>query len=531
MGLRRAGGVGRLAAALMAVATIAMGATASAAVTAAPAAAELTPPPVPTQGAYLGASASVNRGETRLGAIERTERLLGRPLAIDHQFYKWDEPLITSVQTADAAAGRYPFVSWKPQRTNGQVVRWPSIASGTEDDYIRTVARRIRDFGHPMFMVFHHEPYNESINSAWGTPAEFAAAYRRVVTLFRQEGAANVAWVLVLTSWDYTQNRADAFYPGPEVIDWIAADPYNYFVRDGRWNSLATVAEDFYEWGSRTGKPLMLAEWGSTEDPNTPGRKAAWVDEAAATLAAWPNIRAAVYFNNVHTYDWRIDTSTSSLEAFRRLGFNSHFSPSTGPGFALDCSGAPTFQDVPAGHTHAAAIACAGAYGLLGPPAPRFEPDRPITRGELASFTMRALEAAGVAFADGRTNYSDIGQSPNAADIRRLADLGVLRGYTDGTFRPSEPVNRAQLGSILVRAHDVAAPDRPLAAASFRRFPDAAGSVHADAIERAARAGLLNGVRPGVFNPDGDATRGQVAAILTRLLRLLGSEGVPIERR
>jgi hypothetical protein len=142
---------------------------------------------------------------------------------------------------------------------------------------------------------------------------------------------------------------------------------------------------------------------------------------------------------------------------------------------------------------------------------------------------MRTLEAAGIPFADGRTTYSDIANDPHAADIRRLADLGVLRGYADGTFRPTLPVNRAQLGSILVRSHDLAAPN-PLAAPTARRFPDAAGSVHSDAIERAARAGLLNGVRAGVFNPDGDATRGQVAAILTRLLRLLGSEGVQISR-
>jgi hypothetical protein len=490
----------------------------------------LQPPPVPVRGSYLGASASVNPGESRLAAIERTERLIGRPLDIDHQFYRWNDSLITSVQHADAAAGRYPFVSWKPQRTNGQIVRWPTIAAGAEDTTIRTQAQAARAFGHPMFLVFHHEPYDESVNTTWGTPADFVAAYRRVVSIFRQEGALNVAFVLVLTSWDYTQDRADAFYPGPDVIDWIAADPYNWHQRDGRWDSLESVARDFYEWGSRTGKPLMLAEWGSTEDPANPARKAAWYAEAAQTLAEWPNIKAAVYFNNLHDgYDWRIDTSAASLDAFRRLATSGHFDAATVPPYQLDCSGAPTFADVPPGHVHAAAIACAAVYGILGAFSSAFEPDRHITRGELASFTMRTLQAAGVQAGTGQTSYSDIAATPDANAIRRLADLEVLHGYPDGTFRPGDPVTRAQLGTILTRAHDLVAPD-PLALPAVPRFSDCVGNVHAAGIERAGRANLVTGVRPGVFDPTGNATRGQVAAILTRLLRFVGSEGVTVHR-
>lgn len=490
----------------------------------------LQPPPVPVAGAYLGASASVNPGESRLGAIERTERLIGRPLDIDHQFYRWNDSLITAVQQADADAGRYPFVSWKPARSDGQPVPWTTIATGAEDTTIRTQAQAARAFGHPMFMVFHHEPYDESVRGAWGTPADFVAAYRRVVSIFREEGAANVAWVLVLTSWDYTQGRADAFYPGDDVIDWIAADPYNWHQRDGRWDSLASVAEDFYEWGSQRGKPLMLAEWGSTEDPGNPGRKAAWYAEAARTLAEWPNIKAAVYFNNLHDgYDWRIDSSGPALEAFRQLANSSHFDASTVPQYQLECGGAPTFVDVPGAHVHAAAIACAAVYGILGARSSTFEPDRPITRGELASFTMRTLEAAGLPVRPAAMTYSDLAISPHASDVGRLADVGVLRGYADGTFRPDSPVTRAQLGSILVRAHDLVG-RHPLAVPSVPRFSDCIGDVHADGIERAGRAGLVSGVSPGIFNPTGNATRGQVAAILTRMLRFLGAEGVTVNR-
>src|SRR5207253_8474915 len=117
----------------------------------------------------------------------------------------------------------------------------------------------------------------------------------------------------------------------PIFIDWVAADPYNFAQRDGRWQSLASVTSDFYAWGSTTGKPLMLAEWGSTEDPNQPGRKATWFDDASTALQHWPNIHAVVYFNNLHDYDWRIDTSTTSLDAFRRLPHTPHSHPRPPP--------------------------------------------------------------------------------------------------------------------------------------------------------------------------------------------------------
>jgi hypothetical protein len=351
-----------------------------------------------------------------------------------------------------------------------------------------------------MFAVFHHEPFNET--GGWGTAAEFRSAYRHVVEVFRQEGAHNVAWVLVLTAWDYAQGRGDTYYPGGDVIDWIAADPYNWHQRDGRWISLATAAQGFYDWGSRTGKPLMLAEWGSTEDPRDPNRKAAWFDDASATLRGWPNIRAAVYFNNLHDgYDWRVDTSPASLAAFRRLANDPYFNPAT-PGrlSQLVCGVLQRFDDVPAGHVFAPAIACAAEYGLLDRSSGgRVGPHRARPRAQRAPVVARARHPPGVRPAAAAETYRDIGGDPRANDIRRLAAIDVLRGYPDGTFRPSALVSRAQIASILVRAHDVTS-RTPLAAPPTRAFRDITGSIHADAIDRAGHAGLVTGTSIGKFS-------------------------------
>jgi hypothetical protein len=252
---------------------------------------------------------------------------MGRKLAIHHQFYKWDQALPTADQTWNVSAGRIPFVSWKPARQNGTTITWPSISGGAQDAWITAQADRIREFGHPLFMVFNHEPFDQSQNG-WGTPSDFVAAWRHIVDIFRARGATNVSWVLVLTGYDYkVAGRADAFYPGNGYVDWIAADPYNFFTRDGVWRELSEVSEHFYTWGSAKAKPLMLAEWGCEEDPSVPGRRAQWFQNAGSWLKARPNIKAVVYYNNKQIYDWSIDLSASSLTAFSALGADPWFNP------------------------------------------------------------------------------------------------------------------------------------------------------------------------------------------------------------
>ena len=65
------------------------------------------------------------------------------------------------------------------------------------------------------------------------------------------------------------------------------------------------------------------------------------------------------------------------------------------------------------------------------------DPDAPILRIELARLLARTLELSGKAGAP----FSDTDDGAVAA----LAELGVLSGYADGTFRPNEPLTRAEL--------------------------------------------------------------------------------------
>ena len=57
--------------------------------------------------------------------------------------------------------------------------RGATIASGAEDAAIIARADAIKAFGYPMYLAFHHEPEDDL--ATFGTPADYAAAFRHIV--------------------------------------------------------------------------------------------------------------------------------------------------------------------------------------------------------------------------------------------------------------------------------------------------------------------------------------------------------------
>ena len=76
------------------------------------------------------------------------------------------------------------------------------IAAGSYDPYLRTFADSVRDFGRPVVIGFGHE-----MNATWYSwgyghvpAATFVAAWRHIVTLFRDQGADNVTWLWTINA-------------------------------------------------------------------------------------------------------------------------------------------------------------------------------------------------------------------------------------------------------------------------------------------------------------------------------------------
>lgn len=281
----------------------------------------------PTPGCLFGIH-TAPRGEERSfrEATLNLESRIGRRFGLDRKYYRWDEDFPTAYDRWTSDQGRLPCLSWNARTAEGGFEPWGEIAAGTQDERISMIADGCARFGSPIFLTFSHEPENDT--NIWGTEDEFIAAWRRVHGIFGDRGAGNVSWVWIMTASSFRRRRADRWYPGDRYVDLIGGDGYNWFGCRYRlpWLSFERVFSPFYAYGLERGKPMLVGEWGSIEDPQVPGRKAAWIRDAAETLKSWPEVRAVAYFNAAPGgCPWWLDSSPSSLEAFAQMGRDPHF--------------------------------------------------------------------------------------------------------------------------------------------------------------------------------------------------------------
>ncbi|RYG72922.1 hypothetical protein EU245_08235 [Lentibacillus lipolyticus] len=106
-------------------------------------------------------------------------------------------------------------------------------------------------------------------------------------------------------------------------------------------------------------------------------------------------------------------------------------------------------------------------------------------------------------------------------EINDLAQKGIISGYPDGTFRPGQKVTRLQAIQMILSEMDV---DVAQTDAPNPGFTDVTTATYGySAIAKAAELGLIDGKEDGSFDPSGNLTRGQMAAILVSAYNLTGS--------
>jgi hypothetical protein len=270
-------------------------------------------------GVLFGAVVGSHDGQTPQQAIAALEDRLGRNLDVHRTYWRWDDAQPTAVLLDDVAHDRIPLISILPKRRDGTIIPWAAVASGSQDAAIAAQADGLRSLGTQVILIFHHEA---DVSPAYGTAADYVAAYRHYVTVFRAHQASNVEFGTAFVPNTYATAIA-SWYPGDDVVDWIGTDVYNFASCTSGvsgWRSLATAASAFYNWGATRNKPLMLAEWASAEDPADPNHKAQWLTDAITTLQNWPRIKAVSYFDAAGTCpDWWVDSSDAALTAFATM--------------------------------------------------------------------------------------------------------------------------------------------------------------------------------------------------------------------
>ena len=271
-------------------------------------------------------------------AVQGLEAKVGRQFGAVRVFLLWNATFPTSYHTWLATTGRTPLISLRAQRGDGSLVSWQAIADAapgsTLHTQVTTWADKIKAYGVPVRFTFNHEP--EAKDSAGnGTAAAYIAAWQKVITIFRARGVTNAKFLWIMTANAFRVGSGDRrfaikWYPGDGYVDELGTDVYNDYTcratSDSPWYPLTTEIERFRQFGAaRPTKPMWLAEWASTEDPQNSNRKAQWITEAREALKApaYDQIIGVLYF---HKYrpgtpcTWYVDSTPASLSAFSAMG-------------------------------------------------------------------------------------------------------------------------------------------------------------------------------------------------------------------
>lgn len=139
-------------------------------------------------------------------------------------------------------------------------------------------------------------------------------------------------------------------------------------------------------------------------------------------------------------------------------------------------------------------------------------PNNNISRAEVATIFFRLLTDESRDYYWQKTNdFTDVSDTYWASPaISTLTNAGILKGFTDGTFRPNEPVTRAQMATIIARFAKLTE--------NTMTFNDIKGHWAQEAIELAAGNGWINGYEDGSFRPDNNITRAATMAMINRVL-------------
>ena len=139
-------------------------------------------------------------------------------------------------------------------------------------------------------------------------------------------------------------------------------------------------------------------------------------------------------------------------------------------------------------------------------------PDNNISRAEVATIFFRLLtDEAREQYTTTAANFTDVkdGMWCNRA-VATLTNMGIIKGYTDGSFRPNAQITRAELATIIARFAKLDV--------NTKTFSDINGHWAQKNIELAAGNGWINGYEDGTFRPNNNITRAETFAMINRVL-------------
>ncbi|WP_051235894.1 S-layer homology domain-containing protein [Paenibacillus pinihumi] len=151
----------------------------------------------------------------------------------------------------------------------------------------------------------------------------------------------------------------------------------------------------------------------------------------------------------------------------------------------------------------------------------KFRPDQSVTRAEMAAMLVRLSgfednELKGKAFAD-------VSSAHWASKlIVQASDADLMKGYTDGSFKPDGSITRAEMAAVIYNQLKLAKSDETVGFADVSDAHWASGMIAA-----IKGTGLMPALADGTFKPGQELTRAEAVTILNRLFNRGPLYGMP----
>ena len=180
-------------------------------------------------------------------------------------------------------------------------------------------------------------------------------------------------------------------------------------------------------------------------------------------------------------------------------------------------TGALPFNDVKPGDWFYEYVAYVYNNGIMdGVDSGVFSPNTATTRGMVVTVLYRLYGEPAVR---GGSGFTDVAPGAYYADaVAWASNAGIVNGTSATTFSPNDLVTREQFAAMLYRYMQYTGADTS-ARASLSGFADAGkvSTYAADALAWAVAEGVLNGRSATEIAPQGNCTRAEVAAMITRV--------------
>ena len=201
-----------------------------------------------------------------------------------------------------------PLVQIDPER-----VSIAAIATGKYDSYLRTYAKTVRSYHHPVILSFGHEM--NGYWYSWGythtAPSVFVAAWRHIVTLFRTLKVQNVTWLWTINTI-HKQTGVPSptpWWPGDSFVNWVGID--GYFINSSSMFASVFGPTIVYV-RALTHHPIFIAETSAKPTANQPEK----IAELFRGIRLY-GLLGFAWFNSNNKSDWRL-RSPAAISTFRR---------------------------------------------------------------------------------------------------------------------------------------------------------------------------------------------------------------------